>query len=276
MLPFDLAQLGYWELRLAADWLSKHRKQSISEVDLVSGQISLSRQEVRLLNQKLAKLAQGYPLDYLLSQIQFAHLQIKVLPGVFIPRPETEAWLQKLRQTWPAAWWSDVDLVVDMCAGTGVLGLSLADLVPQVVCADRSVKAIKNIFQNLALNHITNCQVFQSDLFANSQLTNLIKASPNWVLVCNPPYVPTIDEPYRPERNLQFEPKRAIFSGRDGLSTFRRLVHQLDSLPKPKLVVFELDPRNIRQAQKLLDPWFETEVWLDDNGWERVLVGIRK
>jgi len=40
--------------------------------------------------------------------------------------------------------------------------------------------------------------------------------------------------------------------------------------------VFELDPRNIRQAQKLLDPWFETEVWLDDNGWERVLVGIRK
>jgi len=75
---------------------------------------------------------------------------------------------------------------------------------------------------------------------------------------------------------LQFEPKRAIFSGRDGLNTFIRLVHQLDSLPRPKLVVFELDPRNIRQAQKLLDPWFATEVWLDDNGWERVLVGIRK
>ncbi len=274
MLSLNLAKLGYWELRLVADCLSEHRKQPISEVDLLLGQVSLTSQEIKLVNQKLAKLAQGYPLDYLLSKIKFAHLRIKVLPGVFIPRPETETWLQKLRQTWPATWWSNVDLIVDMCAGTGVLGLGLADLVPQVVCVDRSVKAIKNINQNATLNHISNCTILRSNLFTSSQLVSLIKTKNNWALVCNPPYVPTTDEPYRQQRNLQFEPKQAIFSGHDGLSVFRRLVTQLVNLPKPKLILFELDPRNIRQAQKLLPSWLKTEIWLDDNGWERVLVGL--
>jgi len=274
MLPLNLAKLDYWELRLVADCLSEHRKQPISEVDLLLGQVSLTSQEIKLVNQKLAKLAQGYPLDYLLSKIKFAHLQIKVLPGVFIPRPETEVWLQNLRQMWPATWWSKIDLVVDMCAGTGVLGLGLADLVPQVVCVDKSVKAVRNVNVNANLNQIVNCLTLRSNLFSNSQLLDLIKARTNWVLVCNPPYVPTTDEPYRQQHNLQFEPKQAIFSGRDGLSVFRRLVAQLVSLPKPKLVLFELDPRNIRQAQKLLSPWFKTKIWLDDNGWERVLVGL--
>jgi len=274
MLPLNLAKLGYWELRLAADCLSEHRKQLISEVDLLLGQVSLTSQEIKLVNQKLAKLAQGYPLDYLLSKIKFANLQIKVLPGVFIPRPETEALLQKLRQTWPATWWSKIDLVVDMCAGTGVLGLGLADLVPQVVCVDKSVKVVQNVNVNANLNQIVNCLTLRSNLFSNSQLLDLIKARTNWVLVCNPPYVPTTDKPYRQQRNLQFEPKQAIFSGPDGLGVFRRLVRQLANLPKPKLVVFELDPRNIRQAQKLLASWFKTKIWLDDNGWERVLVGL--
>ncbi len=273
MPSLNLGKLGYWELRLVVDLLSELRKEPISEADLISGRVSLYRQEIRLINQKLAKLAQGYPLDYLLSSIKFAHLRIKVLPGVFIPRPETETWLQKLRQTWPATWWSNIDLVVDMCAGAGVLGLGLADLVPQVVCVDRSARAIKNIHQNATLNHISNCTTLRSNLFASSQLISLIKTKINWVLVCNPPYVPTTDEPYRQQRNLQFEPKQAIFSGRDGLGVFRRLVAQLVSLPKPKLVLFELDPRNIHQAQKLLSPWLKTQIWLDDNGWERVLVG---
>ena len=65
------------------------------------------------------------PLQYLLASTQFLDLQLKVTPAVLIPRPETEVlaeWaVQRLKETA-----GDTLKVLDLCTGSGCLGLYLA------------------------------------------------------------------------------------------------------------------------------------------------------
>ncbi len=273
MTLVDFYNLTYPQKLLVADILSQSRSKKITSSDLVLKEFNLSNQEQRTIKFKLAKLARGYPLDYLLSHINFLHLKITVKPGVFIPRPETEAWLNQVRAEILQKFSSKNPLLVDLCAGTGVIGLSLSDLFEKVLLVDISKRAITNIEHNIAQNKIANCMAIRANLFANPVLTQSIKDSLSWVLVCNPPYVPLIDRLYKQQNNLEFEPYRAIFSRDNGLGLFKKIYNYLKKLPLPKMVIFELDPRNIHTAKKILHKYFkQIEIWQDFNQFDRVLI----
>ncbi len=269
----DFHNLNHPQRLLVADILSQSRSKSITPSDLVLKKFNLSKQEQRTIKFKLAKLARGYPLDYLLSHINFLHLKITVKPGVFIPRPETENWLNQVRTEILQKFSSKNPLIVDLCAGTGVIGLGLSDFFEKVLLVDISKKAIANINHNISQNQIANCTAIWSNLFTNPVLTQSIKDSPSWVLVCNPPYVPLIDKAYKQQNNLEFEPHRAIFSRDNGLGLFKKICKYLKNLPPPKMAIFELDPRNIQIAKQILKRHFnEIQIWQDFNQFDRVLI----
>lgn len=122
------------------------------------------------------------PLQYILGSVPFLDLELIVRPPLLIPRPETEylcSWLIEKLEKIPLT-------ILDMCTGTGCIGLSLAQALPAstVYLVDISPLACTTAQENALKNNITNVTIFQSDLF-----TNLPQELRFDLIVSNPPYV---------------------------------------------------------------------------------------
>jgi release factor glutamine methyltransferase len=235
--------------------------------------------------QLINKIDKGYPLDYVLGKIEFLAQPFNLNDKILIPREETEWWvlqLQNLLLGKDSIFCEfidliDTNLVVDLGAGSGVIGLSLANLFDQVVLIEIERKALDTIQENISNLNIENALVIESNWIDNLD-PNII--SKPWTLLCNPPYVPISDSKNKKKWNIEFEPEGAIFSGEDGLKDFKTVLNQLQSKSEQKLIrlpeiaIFELDPRNILQAQGLFQTQFnnfQTKRYKDLNGVNRLL-----
>ncbi len=90
--------------------------------------------------------------------------------------------------------------VLDMCAGSGIIGLNAAEKAKKVILADTNTKALSLIKKTARLNGIKNVSVVKSDLFRN------IKGKFD-VIYCNPPYLPG-----HPEDTAE----KALYGGKTG------------------------------------------------------------
>lgn len=300
-----------------------------------------SRQATKLAKY-LTKIQQNYPLDYLLEEVSFLERKFILDRKVLIPRPETEFWVRKL-QVYLEQFFKlesqkskikKTNLLVDLGCGTGVIGLSLAEYFDLVCLIDNSKLALKNCFKNIKTFKFKNCLLFQANLLrdfiyilkslelvrkqdknflSKKELTDNLKLlnldikieNLNWILVANLPYLPDTDKVFAIQNKVNFEPKRALYAGQDGLALFRRVVKQLQKnfldhkIPFPCQAYFELDPRNINLAKEIFNSEFQkfldqnknlkqailvnkslknklpkniqTEIWLDENNLQRVL-----
>ena len=211
------------------------------------------------------RLRRGYPLDYLLPYTEINTYSFRLREGVLIPRPETEELIEIIRRT------SDKPpTLVDVGCGSGIIGISLSEAFEQVVMLDISPQALEITQENITLNNTPNAQTYSSDL-----LEQLPRPRGEWWLVANLPYVPEIDKQFAREYRTEFEPDLAIYAGPDGLDLFRRLVAQLTQLEhKPRKLFFELDPRNIKEAQAMISQklTLSSRIYEDTNGRNRFLV----
>lgn len=160
---------------------------------------------------------QRKPLQYLLGVQSFLGRDFHVDGRVLIPRPETEllaergiAFLRQRRQ--PVA--------LDLCCGSGCIGVSLALEVPaaQVHGADLSADALAVTRRN-AETLGAALTLHQGDLFA---------AVPDIrfdLIISNPPYIPTADCQTLQAEVMQ-EPGMALDGGQDGYDFYRRIAQQ--------------------------------------------------
>ena len=148
------------------------------------------------------------PLQHITGTAPFRNLVLDVGPGVFVPRPETEllvdAVLPLLRPL-------EAPLVVDLCAGSGALGLAIADEVPgaRVVAVEAAQSAARWLTGNVAG---TSVRVLVGDV-RDPELLQPLYGRVDAVL-SNPPYVPLPTE-VAPE--VLADPREAVFAGSDGL-----------------------------------------------------------
>ena len=176
--------------------------------------LEASRDEV-WLRQAVTRRLSGEPLQYILGEWEFMGLPFFVGPGALIPRQDTETlceaalgWLK----TRPGA------SVLDLCCGTGCIGVSLAKLGgARAAFADISPEALALAKRNAERNGVGGA-FFESDLFADVPGTYDL-------IVCNPPYL-TAAEMENCQRELTFEPALALYGGADGLDFYRRLAAQ--------------------------------------------------
>jgi release factor glutamine methyltransferase len=207
------------------------------------------------------KYHSGYPLDYLLPYTDFGNIRLCYRKRSFIGREETLFWLQVVWKNYSKAL-KKTPVILDLCSGPGTIGIWLAKKLPttSVHGVELDSQVIKLAKKNALLNKVTV-------KYSKSNLLSTIKLPKEYILFCNPPYVPTQTTV---EKSVKFEPKKAIYSGKDGLFHFKKIIKQLDLKGWPSLAFFELDPRNIRIAQKLVT--HKSTILLDQYNRERVLV----
>lgn len=262
------------------DYITQLLTQKILKTEVFSHPRSLNKKQQIQLQKYLNKVKNGYPVDYILGQIEFGEHSFFVKEGVFIPRWETEWWLTeivKAKKLVPNIFsesfntaLNSTDLVAEIACGSGVIGLSLAKHFKKVSACDINPKAVQLSKKNQLKLGFNNYNVYKSNLFKNPKFKKSIDA--DWILIANLPYVPLIDYENRELNNILFEPPEAIFSGDTGLDLFRETLDQIAFLP-PKLAFFELDPRNIVKAEKLAQKMFsQTSVYNDLDGLKRLLV----
>jgi release factor glutamine methyltransferase len=187
----------------------------------------------------------GEPLECIIGWAEFCGLHIAVDPGVFVPRRRTEllvseaAALLRDRSLLPAS--ASSSAVVDLCCGSGAVGvalaaraslgeLHLADIDPLAVqCARRNVAAVGG-------------QVHQGDLYAAlpARLRRQVQ-----LIVVNAPYVPTGALPTMPPEARVHEPSRSLDGGVDGLDLHRRIIREAPEWldPNGHLVIESSEPQ---------------------------------
>ncbi len=122
--------------------------------------------------------------------------------------------------------------VLDLCAGSGCIGLALVKEVPgtRVVLVDNSEEALKVCRMNIMRNHMTQrAACLGADV--KEQPPMLIGSFD--LIVCNPPYIPSADIQSLEPEVKNFEPVGALDGGRDGLNFYRYLAMYWHKALKP-------------------------------------------
>lgn len=197
---------------LAASLLGVERTK-LMMVPLVDSEV------VDVFRDLVRRRAERVPLQHLTGTATIGNVTLSVGPGVFVPRPETELLL-----AWGLASLEGVDapVVVDLCTGSGALGLAVANARP-----DATVHAVENDPAALAWARRnadeqvrlgdTPVRVHAGDVgdpLLLMELDGLVD-----LVLCNPPYVPE-GTPVPPEVG-EHDPHHAVFGGRDGLDVVR-------------------------------------------------------
>ncbi|MCG7415390.1 peptide chain release factor N(5)-glutamine methyltransferase [Microbacterium aurum] len=213
------------------------------------------------------------PLQHLTGTAPFRHLELRVGPGVFVPRPETEMVAQlaidALRATADAE-----PIAVDLGTGSGAIALAMATEVPhaRVHAAENSVDAFiwaKENFARIA-PHARLAFIDLAEAFG--ELDGTVS-----VLVSNPPYVPDAAIPRDPEVRF-WDPPAALYGGADGLDVVRTLSRVGLRLLRPGgTLVIEHGEWQGEPIRELLaaDGWRATATHPDLTTRDRATTGIR-
>ena len=178
----------------------------------------LSPEELAAYRQRIERRAAGEPTAYILGRREFYGRDFLVDPRVLVPRPETEGLVELALQDLP-----ENARVLDLCAGSGCVGLTIAAERPgvRVDLVELEPGAAEVAKANAArLGLADRSRVLVGDLFAPVE-----DEPPYDAIVSNPPYVPSGEIPGL-SREVRREPHLALDGGPDGLDLVRRLVAQ--------------------------------------------------
>ena len=163
----------------------------------------------------VAARSRRVPLQHLTGTAAFGPVVLHVGPGVFIPRPETEAML-----AWATAQQlAPRSVIVDLCTGSGALAVALAQHRPaaRVIGVDDSEAALEFARRNA---EGTAVELVHADVTEPDLLPELDRRVD--LVVANPPYVPD-DIALEPEV-AQHDPPHAVFGGVDGMAVIAAVV----------------------------------------------------
>lgn len=163
------------------------------------------------------------PLWHLTGTAPFLRMDVAVGPGVFIPRPETERLAERaLLEAETLVPGSGTLHVWDACAGSGVLGLTLAQSLPHadVTLIESSPDALPYLAANVKKYGRAQVTVVPLTVQAAAQSTHPHSVD---LIVSNPPYLVPGSDLLDPETE-GFDPPEALFGGEDGLRVVREVI----------------------------------------------------
>jgi len=170
---------------------------------------TLTPEERLLIGQIVARLKKHEPIQYILGETEFYGLPFYAVPGVLIPRPETEELVQWIIHENQLA----SPAILDIGTGTGCIAISLAKNIPNatVLACDVSPICMETAQRNAQLN-LVNCTVIEYDILNNSPEYTFPELD---IVVSNPPYVRETEKSVMEKNVLEFEPGLALFVADD-------------------------------------------------------------
>ncbi|WP_046301562.1 peptide chain release factor N(5)-glutamine methyltransferase [Mycobacterium sp. UM_Kg27] len=168
------------------------------------------------------------PLQHLIGTAAFGSVLLQVGPGVFIPRPETEALLDWVLKRAAAQPLGPQPVIVDACTGSGALAIALSRSFPgaRVVAVEDSESALGYAQRNCAG---TSVELIHADVTTPGLLSELDGQVD--LMVSNPPYIP--DGAALDPEVAHHDPEHALFGGPDGMSVITPLAHLAARLLRP-------------------------------------------
>ncbi|MDD4511052.1 MAG: peptide chain release factor N(5)-glutamine methyltransferase [Oscillospiraceae bacterium] len=233
----------------------------------------ISEETAQKANALLRRRLLGEPLAYLIGEWEFYGLPLEVTRDVLIPRVDTERLAARAISLAREA--GENARVLDLCAGSGCVGLAVAQNAVncRVVLADVSETILalckRNARRNNLLSRVT---VFQTD--ALEPPPALL-----WdfdVIVCNPPYIPTADIETLESTVKDWEPRMALDGGADGLQFYRAIAEQWQpALRLGGTLVFEVGAGQADDVGNILcgRGYESIRIWEDDQKIERIVEG---
>ena len=258
------------------------------EAALKADGVSMYRLEARLLCELaqsrgesveplLARRLGGEPIAYITGEWEFYSLPIRVTRDTLIPRADTETLAERTIEVLRARRSREVPRVLDLCAGTGCIGLAVAVNVPSanVVLGEISEAAIDVCRENIALNNLAERVSVQC-------IDALKEPSPELgafdVIVSNPPYIPTEVVATLESSVREFEPHGALDGGVDGLLFYRAIAENLrDALKSGGRLIFEVGYDQAAAVAEIMkqNGYISIAVTRDLNKIERVIEGMK-
>mgnify|MGYP000173885985 CR=1 FL=1 len=219
-----LTESGCPDPQIDSRWIAEDTL-SLSRSELrFEGERALEAEELEQLESRLKQRAEGEPVQYILHSAYFMGLKFYVDDRVLIPRQDTETLAEAVIVALHEFPEPDV---LDLCAGSGAIGLSVKTLIPSanVTLTDLSRDALEVVRKNA---HELNVDVEtrHGDLF------KAVGKDRFDLVVSNPPYIPH-DDLAGLQREVRREPMLALDGGSDGLDVYRRIAAEVSAHLNP-------------------------------------------
>ena len=229
------------------------------------------------VEQQVERLAQrhlaGEPVAYLIGEWEFYGLPLDISESVLIPRPDTEVLVEQALSRLQGV---SEPRILDLCAGSGCVGLALAKHLPgsRVVLGELDEGALRICRQNIRRNDLTGRVV--------SLQMNALEKPPAHLgefdaIVSNPPYIPDGDIAGLDVSVRDYEPHLALRGGEDGLDFYRAICAQWrTALRADGRLRFEVGSGQADDVLRIMRScgFGDVEITPDLNGIPRVVSGI--
>lgn len=228
---------------------------------------SVTKEQFEAARAVAEKMKDGAPLQYALGSTEFFGIRLGVDPAVLIPRPETEELAEKVIEEVRSR---GGGRVLDLCTGSGAIAIAVAKNSPAEVTATDVSEAACTVARANAAGADASVKVLAGDMFAP------VAEEKFDVIVSNPPYIPHGDIVGLQDKVKKFEPLAALDGGEDGLDFYRTIAREgAERLTEGGVIFLEFGEGQA-DAVKELFAAFDTEVYRDMQGKERMLRAAKK
>jgi release factor glutamine methyltransferase len=248
-----LTQKGVDSPRLSAELLLTHVL-GLSRIELYTlfdRQVEPAKLEI--LRGLVKRCGEHEPVAYLVGRCEFYSLPLKITRDCLIPRPETELLVERAiefvrKRTGP-------QYILDLCTGSGCIAAAIAKNCKDcsVIATDICDKALAVAAGNLESLKLTDkIKLLQGDLF-NPIIEGLDQAKFD-LIVSNPPYVSDAEFEKLDKNVKEYEPRHALYGGKDGLDIYRRIISTVGDFLKPDgALMLEIGYAQGKSVQTLLE-----------------------
>lgn len=186
------------------------------EYIITHGEEEIDSLKVEEIYNKIKKLEEHIPIQYITNKQEFMKLKFFVNENVLIPRSDTEILVEEIIENYK----NKEVKILDLCTGSGCIAISLKKYIEnsKIYAVDISKDALKVAKQN-AINNGVDIKFIESDIFKN------INEEKFDIIVSNPPYIKT-EVINKLDKEVKKEPFIALDGGKDGLYFYKKIIEE--------------------------------------------------
>jgi len=230
----------------------------MNDIELIKKYVSVDKQE-----EALKKLKDGYPVQYIIGNVEFFGNIINVNENVLIPRFETEYLVEKTIKYVNKLNLNELE-ILEIGTGSGCISIALKK---ELNCHIEAIDISKSVLEVAKQNAINNNVSIN---FKEYDIHNFKKNKNYDLIISNPPYVP-YDSSY--DEKIKYEPANAIFASDNGLYFYKIILEKIkDNLKNNYLIAFEIGDKEGNEIANLVKSFLPNSHVLiekDYNNYER-------